>query len=146
MSDLRRAPFIALGLGLIITLLAFASVYRSAADANQAYFDDLVSQTELQVKNRYTLYEQSLLAGLSVFRASEHVTLADWITYTDTINVEEVLTGISGVGYIDYVREENLNSYLEQRNEYFFITKPSYIFKNRHYLIERIYKVHLLRT
>ena len=114
MSDLRRAPFIALGLGLIITLLAFASVYRSAADANQAYFDDLVSQTELQVKNRYTLYEQSLLAGLSVFRASEHVTLADWITYTDTINVEEVLTGISGVGYIDYVREEDLDNYLER--------------------------------
>lgn len=100
---------------IILTFAMFASyvVEESVRERNLAYFHNLVADTQYAIKKRYVLYEQSLRGGLGLFYASKSVEREEWHLYVGALNQQETLPGINGVGYIDYVLEENLNEYLQ---------------------------------
>lgn len=110
----RLWPIVLATLSVIITLIITYSHYLSGEERNRLHFDSLVSKVQVELENRYFLYEQSLRGGLGVFSASAVVRRNEWKKYVNALNIESNLPGISGVGYIDYILDKDLNSFLEQ--------------------------------
>jgi len=97
-----------------LTALAWYSIEKTSKQRNSQYFDNLVSDTSNNLHERYVLYRQSLLGGLGIFYASLSVERSEWRKYVETLQIEETLPGISGLGYIDYVEQKGLEAYLEK--------------------------------
>ncbi|NCT40311.1 MAG: hypothetical protein GW778_01440, partial [Alphaproteobacteria bacterium] len=105
-----------LSISLTIGVLAFFSAYalqENARAQNIAYLKTLISDTQDALINRYSLYEQSLRGGVGVYYASTEVTREDWRNYIHTLDADNTLPGINGIGYIDYVLAQDLNGYIQ---------------------------------
>jgi len=108
---------------LCLIVLASTSVYvwqkakETSHNAHNQTFLKMVYESENVLKQRFALYQQSLSGGLGLFNAFDKVTPNEWKSYTDTLKIDRNLPGINGVGYIDYVRAEDLESYLQNQNE-----------------------------
>lgn len=98
----------------VITLMVFAALSEQSNEHNRAYFETLVLETHEAIKQRYTLYEESLISGLGLYYASDSVERHEWNKYVSALNIERTMPGINGIGYIDYVKETELASYLEK--------------------------------
>ncbi len=98
----------------VFSVFAWYTIQEEARTHNLEYFDNLVSDSESILQDRYDLYEQSLFGGLGLYYASASVERQEWKNYIDALKVKERLPGINGIGYIDYVTEQNLPAYLEQ--------------------------------
>lgn len=96
----------------VITLLVFAALSEQSNEHNRAYFETLVLETHEAIKQRYTLYEGSLISGLGLYYASDSVERHEWNKYVSALNIERTMPGINGIGYIDYVPEADLTAYL----------------------------------
>lgn len=106
------APF-TLALAIFVMTFFFWHTMKEASEARkETYFHNLIENTEHALIERYTLYEQSLRSGLGLFYASDVVDRKEWELFVRALRVDENLPGINGVGYIDYVRQDNLDSYL----------------------------------
>lgn len=103
-------------ISIVVAVLTIFSCYVIAEEAkarNASYFENLVNKTQNVLQERYTLYEESLRGGLGLFYASKSVERHEWKNYVKALALDEMLPGINGIGYINYVLEENLDSYLE---------------------------------
>ena len=105
------------------TVLALLSIFswnltkEIENNKNKQNFIQLVQDSQNIIKERFALYQQSLLGGLGLFNASDNVTLDEWKKYVAALNIDENLPGINGIGYIDYVRDTALDSYLNYHIE-----------------------------
>lgn len=109
----KLTPIIA---ALFVTVLAGWSAYvleQETHARNDAYFETLIFDTQDAILDRFASYEGSLRGGLGLYFASEEVTREEWKNFVKALNVSEALPGISGVGYIDNIRADNLDEYLE---------------------------------
>lgn len=96
---------------LVIVGFAWYIIHEEGRARNQAYFEALVSDTENVLLDRYSLYEDMLRGGLGLFYASDHVSRQEWRDYVNTLDIEETLPGVSGLGYIDYVFAKDFVTY-----------------------------------
>lgn len=97
---------------IVVTVLVAFSVHRAATERNRIYFSILVNDTQDAMINRYMLYEQSLWGGVGLINASDFVDRDEWTRYVRALNITQTLPGINGLGYIDYVAEDDLADYL----------------------------------
>lgn len=108
--------FTPLTLSLLIVLMTFF-FWQTLQDLNKArtqtYFKELVEDTQDTLLARYNLYEQSLRSGLALYYASESVERHEWADFVRALKIDDNLPGINGVGYIDYVATEDLDTYLD---------------------------------
>lgn len=127
-------PFIISVILLLVTATSSYVLERAAVQRNQEYFDRIVSDTQEVLLSRYNLYEQSLWGGLGLLYASRSVERHEWESYVKALNVQENLSGVNGVGLIDYVLEKDLSVYLENaRKDDFpeFINHPETNFEDK---------------
>ena len=107
---------------LVLTFCTWISLgsLKQANSLNQEHFNNIVNQTKKSILERYTLYEAHLIGGLGLFNASALVDRIEWEEYVRTLDIEKNLPGISGLGFIEYVRDGNLEYFLEaiRSNDY----------------------------
>jgi len=108
------APIASFVLLITMTFFAWHSSEEYVARHNQKQFESMVDSSQKTLLERYHLYEQALLGGTGLMKASNFVSREEWRTYVEALNVDQRLPGINGVGYIDYVLEQDLDSYLEE--------------------------------
>ncbi len=108
----RLLPAVLAALSIIITLFIWRFEQVSGQSRNKQYFDALVTKVQVELENRYLLYEQSLRGGLGLFHVSERINRSEWHKYVKALNIEESLPGINGIGYIDYLLTKDLEGYL----------------------------------
>lgn len=117
-KDTTRAiyalPSIALIFMLSLTFSTSYSVKELIDTENKNHFEKLVQNGNEIIETRFKKYEQALLGGVAFFNASQNISRAEWKAYIDTLNIQETLPGISGIGYIDYVEDHEINEYLEK--------------------------------
>lgn len=101
----------------LITLLSCYLVYGISEKRNEEYFKRLVEEIQNALHERYVLYEESLRGGLGLFYASNSVERREWTLFVKALQVEKTLPGINGVGFIDYVLEDDLDAYLERTRQ-----------------------------
>ena len=97
-----------------ITLLVFSAISEQSNKHNQAYFETLVLETHDAIKQRYMLYEESLISGVGLYYASHSVERDEWNRYVSTLDIQRTMPGINGIGYIDYVQAGDLSDYLKK--------------------------------
>lgn len=105
-------PFIFSVFIFILTLFLSVSGLNSAKENNNQYFSNIVNQSQNSIIKRFALYESSLKGGLGLFNASNFVSRSEWRDYVETLRINEKLPGISGIGFIENVKEENLDEFL----------------------------------
>lgn len=98
---------------LAVTFYAWRTISLITFDQNQTAFQGLVDDNHDALSSRMNSYRQSLDGGAGLFHASNHVTLNDWRTYVDTLQIEDTLPGINGIGFIAPVREDLLDTYAD---------------------------------
>ena len=105
-------PALTATITLALTFTMWLSIHESTEARNKDYFQSLINDTSAALTQRYSLYEQALYGGLGLFYASEYVSGDEWEAYTNALQIDTTLPGINGIGYIDYVQENDLESYL----------------------------------
>lgn len=113
----RYSPLTFAVLIFIATVFIATSYHTVSKNLNEQHFLEIVKQTEKSILERYFLYEQSLRGGLGLFNASNFVDRKEWASYASTLNIDTTLPGINGIGFIEYVREENLDSFLQKARD-----------------------------
>ena len=107
------APVAVTMIVISVTLFSAHSLKESAEHRNRDYFEGLVYDTQDALTDRYTMYEQSLWGGLGLFYASDSVERVEWQKYVSALQIDKHLPGISGVGYIDYILAQDLETYIQ---------------------------------
>lgn len=108
----QLTPFSVSIVVVVLTCFAWYSVKETTNAHNQQYFVKLTGEIENALINRYNQYEQSLHGGLGLFYGSDNVSRHEWRAYVNALDIEKNLPGINGVGFVDYVRAENMPEYL----------------------------------
>lgn len=106
------APFSLSLIVAVLTIFSWHTVRENVQIRKQEYFDTLVANTEDGLRDRLDLYQQALWGGVGLFHASEFVTRDEWKLYVEALDIENKLPGLNGIGYIDYVQNDELDSYL----------------------------------
>ena len=99
--------------GLFISAFSAAALQNYNDLENRQRFNVLIGNAEGKLTKRYELYRQALYGGLGLFEASDFVSREDWGKFVLAQNVDEALPGINGIGFIEYVKEADLSSFLE---------------------------------
>lgn len=74
------------------------------------------------IKERMELYEYALWASAALFDASERVDHAEWITYANSLRIDQSYPGINGIGVIHNLQPSELEAYLDRER----LTRPDY--------------------
>lgn len=102
--------FLLVGVTLVAWKIASVANYERNNDA----FISLAGESEKALRHRLNSYRQSLDGGAALFAASDHVSVDDWKTYVDALDVRRTLPGINGIGYIAAIRGNNLDPFLKE--------------------------------
>jgi signal transduction histidine kinase/ActR/RegA family two-component response regulator len=116
----NRYPLWDLAAGLVlmfclaVTLIAWQGTVHVSEKNNRGHFISAIEDGQLALENRFDLYLQTLLGLQGLFRGSDFVTNYDWHEYADSLNIEESLKGIVGVGYIENVKSAHLATFIDR--------------------------------
>ncbi len=99
-----------------LVILALTAMYYSISRADrereaQVRFDLRVAEIENAISDRMDAYTEVLRGGLGLFNASETVTRAEWRAYINALDIDNVLPGIQGIGFAEFVRPEDKANY-----------------------------------
>lgn len=106
-------PFSIAIIVLNLTFFFWYSYEESVQVNSKVYFNNLISETQTLLLDRYEKYEEALRGGVGLYYASENVSRDEWKRYVSALNVDDTLPGINGMGYIDYVLSKNMDEYLK---------------------------------
>lgn len=108
---------IAAAIGLIllsaITVWAWTIASMASQERNLATFNAIVADSEHAMLGRLNSYSQSLDGGAALFQTAGEVSLDEWRTYVDVLNIEKTLPGINGIGFIEPVSRKTTNHFFE---------------------------------
>ncbi len=96
-------PWLVLAASLAITQQLWNNARHEAARELQAEFDFRVIDVSIRVKQRMEIYEQVLLGAQGLFAASKNVERDEFHAYINSLNLEQNLPGIQGVGFAPLV-------------------------------------------
>ena len=135
----------------ILTLLSITAWQFSDQENEENFTTALekIAQDEITtIKIKISQYEQALLGAKGFVKGSNFVSFQEWKSYINSINVTKNLSGLNGIGLIDYVDEKNINNYVKKfRREGLenFNNFPSTNFKNK-FVIRYIEPIDINKT
>ncbi|HVS29868.1 MAG TPA: CHASE domain-containing protein [Thermoanaerobaculia bacterium] len=102
----RIAPFVVLGIFLLITALATSYVWNTSRFADRTRFEVDVGSTLGELSNRMDVYTNVLRAASGLFAADQYVTRDQFRAYVRHLQVQDRYPGIQGIGISVRVRPE----------------------------------------
>ena len=114
---------------LVLTYAAWF-VSKSNIDEKVALqFDRQASQVVELVSERVRKYEDALWGGVAAIQSNGgDISYNSWLSFANSLRIDEKYPGISGIGVIHYVTPESMQNYLtEQRRE-----RPDYALHPQH--------------
>ncbi|MBU3666467.1 MAG: diguanylate cyclase [Chthoniobacterales bacterium] len=110
----RLVALIALGIGLVGSLLAGLQVSRVIEHNTLTAFSKTCDEVTLRINERLTAYALLLQGGRALFNASDTVTRGDWRAYVESLRANETVPGYQGIGFAVFIRPENLEKHTAQ--------------------------------
>lgn len=116
-SPLKALPALAMfalimPLGLSFYAWKVASEYT--INKNQETFASLVQESEMAIFYRMKSYQTLLKAGAGFYNGSAQVESHEGQSFVDTIMKENLLGGMSGLGFVSYVQEKDKESFVRR--------------------------------
>jgi signal transduction histidine kinase len=104
------APGVVLAASLLLTATAAALSWTTAQARAAARFDVAVEDTVDRIRARMETYLALLTGGAAFFSASDSVTLAEFRTYVDYLEIAERYPGIQGFGFTRRIEPQDLEA------------------------------------
>src|SRR5689334_7453901 len=102
-------PFLVAGVSLTLCLIAAAYVAHVADAKDRARFQDLTERNQLAIQRRLETYVNLLRGAAGLYAAQgNRVSLAQFRTYVDRLELRQRYPGIVGIGAGTYMRETDL--------------------------------------
>jgi len=99
---------------ILLTLMIWHTIKINIYNTAENNFNNIVSDTEVAISKRIMAYELVLKGTVGLFNSSEKVTRSEWHSYISSVNIESNYKGIVGIGFIEYVRNKNLKSHINE--------------------------------
>ncbi|WP_104985054.1 CHASE domain-containing protein [Sorangium cellulosum] len=109
-----RSAILVLLLSLAATALVFRYVRQKVEDETRAYFDDQTREATETLAHRIETYIHGLRASQGLFVAMREVSYPEWKLYVEMLDLPRHYAGLSGVGFVRYVRGEQKAAYEEE--------------------------------
>ena len=93
-------PLIVFSAMITITASITTSLQEFLIKENQYYFSRLISESEHTIVDRFNLYEQALMGGVSYIHSSEKVEHDEWEEYVNFLEIQTRLPSLRGMGFI----------------------------------------------
>lgn len=98
-SHLKSLPLLALCIALAASLTLWRMIDLNFRAEAESYFKDISSDITRLIINRLNDHEQVLLGGAGLFNAKRDVSRDEWRRYISTLQLDQNLPGILGIGY-----------------------------------------------
>jgi CHASE1-domain containing sensor protein len=95
----RRAPWLALAVGLGLTLLAWDQSVQALRDERQHRFSLRVGELHSHLADRLAVYEQVARGAASVVTAFPAIHSAEWRKFVEGLRISERYPGIIAIAY-----------------------------------------------
>ncbi len=123
---LLMAPWFALGLGLVLTLIAWGWERRQFQHDDHLKFNEIVTRIDSAIRERVRATE-GLLDGAKGFFELGKATYASWENYVQPSHLEQHFPWVYGLGYAGYVPGEQWRHFLStarKENDSFRLSPP----------------------
>lgn len=97
-------PWVALGLGLLVTAVSWHFIRENQARAIATDFDLRTDRASESIRTRLLTYELALRGAAGLFGATGTVSRSQWRTYVDTLKIDQSFPGIQGIGFSKVIR------------------------------------------
>ncbi len=94
-----KTAWIVLLVSLVITVAAYQLSSEQVESRGRDRFDFRATEIVHAIEERMAHYEQALQGGVALFNAIDNVNRKAWHDYVDSLNLDETLPGIQGMGY-----------------------------------------------
>ncbi len=117
------APWMVLGLSLVLTLCAWWFVSVEGSQDEERHFDAVAADIAQRANARFLATEQAVRAAASFVSTSEEVTAADWERFVRGLTLPETtFVGARGIGFVQRVPAGDLPAHLAEMRR----VKPGY--------------------
>lgn len=116
-AGLDLTGFLVLSLAIGLSLYAWKLTNEEAYERNGASFAELAAENERALIYRIQSYARGLDGVAGLIGASDKVTLADWQSYVETLELAQKLPGMNGIGFIEQVPERGLDAIIAHYRE-----------------------------
>jgi len=101
---------------LPLVILTLTGVYYSITRDDHEHQGQLslelrIAEIENAISDRMDAYTEVLRGGLGLFNASTSVTREEWRAYVESLEIQDVLPGIQGIGFAEFIRPEDKAAY-----------------------------------
>ncbi|MBI2213395.1 MAG: PAS domain S-box protein [Acidobacteria bacterium] len=113
----RSGPLVALVAFLIpfcVAVWGMRFAVESRQRAREARYQEYRSRLVNAITGRMLAYEELLRAAEAFIASSERVDRSEWLTFVSSIALEKRYPGLSGTGFIERVRRDELAEFLVQ--------------------------------
>ncbi|QFT59061.1 Sensor histidine kinase YycG [Sulfitobacter sp. THAF37] len=97
---------------LVVSVALFSLSLNQIRQKAETEFSHITEEGVESLQHRMQTYLQSLYGLAAYLNASEIATEAEFETFAETLNLDEVLVGINGVGFIEPVQSEDMQAFL----------------------------------
>lgn len=105
-------PLVIVVFGVLVSSFSSFAIHKYYVEQDEQRIHNLVLDTEYALEKRYEKYLQALRGGIGLFKASEGVTRQEWLDFVNAQNIDVTLPGINGIGFIEYLKADELESFL----------------------------------
>lgn len=112
MAGLTSASLVVLLIPLGLTFYAWKWTSEITFERNQTAFAALAEDSQQALGHRLDSYRQALDGAAGLIEASNRVSLAEWRTYVDALDIRSTLPGINGIGFISAVDPDKIPDFL----------------------------------
>ena len=105
--------WIVLALSLVLTMGAYIYAKNQVYDRAHERFQFRAKEIGQAIADRLGLYEQALISGVGLFAASESVEREEWYRFVASLQLEQRLPGIQGMGFAVPINPNQLQAHIE---------------------------------
>lgn len=106
-------PWILLLASMLLSVLAWWQQEQIVNNNERASFERDLTLTRNAVVVRLTDYADILRSGYSLFQSNPDITRTEWGIFVNSLAVTERYPGMTGMGFVAYVPQNQLNNFVE---------------------------------
>ncbi|MGB4336048.1 MAG: EAL domain-containing protein [Chromatiaceae bacterium] len=109
---LQLSPWIALAVGLVLTMVASLEVKKAHEQEAANEFAVTSDQVTLKIQARLNAYALILKGGAGFFAASHAVDRREWQAYVEKLRVQDSVPGVQGIGFSQVIPPQQLAAHI----------------------------------
>jgi diguanylate cyclase (GGDEF)-like protein len=108
----KQVHWTVLLISLLITCVISRLVFLETQKQAAIIFNDQITRVENALQNKLSAYQQIAMGGVGLFKVIGNVSAFQWKSYIESLNLQKNYPGIRGVGFAQWLNNEEISSHL----------------------------------